>query len=132
LQEIGLCQIEEEKEELVMNFLLEEVDDIAVLRLKEPRLDSMIAPDLKAQVLVLLSNTNRTKIIVDLSQVTYADSSGLGALLFGLRQSRENGIAFLLFGAQKRVLTLLQIAHLRDVLVNYASEEEAINAIQQQ
>jgi anti-sigma B factor antagonist len=132
LEEIGLCQIEEEKEELVMNFLLEEVDDIAVLRLKEPRLDSMIAPDLKAQVLVLLSNTNRTKIIVDLSQVTYADSSGLGALLFGLRQSRENGIAFLLFGAQKRVLTLLQIAHLRDVLVNYASEEEAINAIQQQ
>jgi len=132
LQEIGLCQIEEEKEELVMNFLLEEVDDIAVLRLKEPRLDSMIAPDLKAQVLVLLSNTNRTKIVVDLSQVTYADSSGLGALLFGLRQSRENGIAFLLFGAQKRVLTLLQIAHLRDVLVNYASEEEAINAIQQQ
>ncbi|HNR68026.1 MAG TPA: STAS domain-containing protein [bacterium] len=115
-----------------MNFLLEEVDDIAVLRLKEPRLDSMIAPDLKAQVLVLLSNTNRTKIVVDLSQVTYADSSGLGALLFGLRQSRENGIAFLLFGAQKRVLTLLQIAHLRDVLVNYASEEEAINAIQQQ
>jgi len=132
LEEIGLCQIEEEKEELVMNFLLEEVDDIAVLRLKEPRLDSMIAPDLKAQVLVLLSNTNRTKIVVDLSQVTYADSSGLGALLFGLRQSRENGIAFLLFGAQKRVLTLLQIAHLRDVLVNYASEEEAINAIQQQ
>ena len=91
-----------------MNFLLEEVDDIAVMRLKEQRLDSMVAPDLKAQILILLSNEKRGKIIVDLSQVEYADSSGLGALLFSLRQAREMGTAFVLCGAQKRVLTLLQ------------------------
>ncbi|MBN1543285.1 STAS domain-containing protein [candidate division KSB1 bacterium] len=112
-----------------MNFLLEEVQDIAVLRLKEQRLDSMIAPDLKAQLLVLLNNEKRNKIIVDLSQVGYADSSGLGALLFGLRQSREMGTVFILFGAQKRVLTLLQIAHLGDVLVNYPSEADAMQAM---
>ena len=110
-----------------MNFLLEEVDDIKVLRIKEDRLDSHLAPDLKTQLLVL--NKLGGKVIIDLSKTQYIDSSGLGALLLGLRQAKEANTLFAICGAQKRVKNLINIAHLDKVLVNYENEFEAIEAL---
>ena len=111
-----------------MNFLLEEIDNVKILRLREERLDSNIAPDLKTQLLVLL-NSESSKVLLDLSSTTYADSSGLGAILLGLRHSRDIGAKFALFGAQKRVKSLLQIAHLEDVMMNYNDEYEALEKL---
>jgi anti-sigma B factor antagonist len=108
-----------------MNFLLEEVDDIKILRLKEDRLDSKIAADLKTQLLVLCKD--KSKILIDLSEIKYVDSSGLGALLLGLRQSRDNEGQFALCGAQNRVLNLIQIAQLNGVLKNYSDELQALD-----
>ena len=115
-----------------MNFFLEDVEDIIVLRLKEKRLDSMVAPDFKAQLLVLLNSEDPKDIVVDLSEVEYSDSSGLGALLFGVRQAREQDVEFVLAGSQKRVLSLIQIAHLTDVLVNYDNEHQAIENLREE
>lgn len=110
-----------------MNFLLEEVDDTKVLRIKEERLDSHLAPDLKTQLLVL--NKQGGKVIIDLTNTQYIDSSGLGALLLGLRQAKESDTLFAICGAQKRVKSLINIAHLEKVLVNYENEFEAIEAL---
>lgn len=109
-----------------MDFLLEEVDDIKVLRIKEERLDSNLAPDLKTQLLVL--NKQGGRVIIDLSNTQYIDSSGLGALLLGLRQAKEAETQFAICGAQKRVKNLIHIAHLDKVLVNYENEFEAIES----
>ena len=110
-----------------MDFLFEEVNDIKILRIKEERLDSNLAPDLKTQLLVV--NKQGGKVIVDLANTTYIDSSGLGALLLGLRQAKESETLFAICGAQKRVLNLIQIAHLDNVLVNYENEFEAIDSM---
>lgn len=110
-----------------MDFLLEEVNDIKILRIKEERLDSNLAPDLKTQLLVV--NKQGGKVIVDLAKTSYIDSSGLGALLLGLRQAKESETRFAICGAQKRILNLIQIAHLDNVLVNYENEFEAIDAM---
>jgi|YelNatPaOPRAMG01_1025707.scaffolds.fasta_scaffold00049_80 anti-sigma B factor antagonist len=108
-----------------MNFGKEQLGDILVLRLKEPRLDSTISSDLKAQLLMLVREGNHN-ILVDLTQVEYADSSGLGALLFGHRQAREAGGSLRIFGAKGRTASLIRIARLENVLLNYATEQEAI------
>lgn len=110
-----------------MNLLVEEVNDIKVLRVKEERIDSTKAPDLKAQLLVL-TKENGCKVIIDLSQTNYIDSSGLGALLLGLRQAREADGEFALVGVQNRVKSLLQIAQLDNVLRSYASEFDALES----
>jgi anti-sigma B factor antagonist len=110
-----------------MDFLLEEVDDIKIIRIKEERLDSHLAPDLKTQLLVL--NKQGGKVIIDLTKTQYIDSSGLGALLLGLRQAKEANTQFAICGAQKRVRNLINIAHLDKVLVNYENEFEAIEAM---
>ncbi len=108
-----------------MNFLLEEVNDVKILRIKEERLDTAIAPDLKAQLLVLIKEKDN-KVLVDLSDTKYADSSGLGAILLGLRQAREIGAKFAVFGAQKRVESLIEIAQLGEILINYENEFKAL------
>ena len=113
-----------------MNFLLEEVDNVKILRLKEERLDTRIAPDLKAQLLVLIKEKN-DKVLIDLSETKYADSSGLGAVLLGLRQAREIGAHFAIFAAQKRVQSLIEIAQLGNVLINYENEFDAIENVKQ-
>ncbi len=110
-----------------MNFTIDEIGDVRIFRLKEDRLDSAISADLKAQLLILVDGEGR-KLLIDMTQVEYADSSGLGALLLGLRQARDNGGKFALFGAQKRVKSLIRIAHLDDVLTNYETEQDALNA----
>ncbi|MBN2412537.1 STAS domain-containing protein [candidate division KSB1 bacterium] len=111
-----------------MNFLLEEVDNVKILRLKEQRLDTRIAPDLKAQLLVLIKEKDH-KVLIDLSDTKYADSSGLGAILLGLRQAREIGANFAIFGANKRVQSLIEIAQLGNILINYDNEFDAIDNI---
>jgi len=110
-----------------MNLLVEEVNDIKVLRVKEERIDSEKAPDLKAQLLVLTKEEG-CKVIVDLSQTNYIDSSGLGALLLGLRQARDADGEFALVGAQNRVKSLLKIAQLDNVLSNFENEFDALKS----
>ena len=108
-----------------MNFSIEEKENVKILRLDEERLDSKISADLKAQLLVLAEDET-CKVLVDLSNVKYADSSGLGALLLGLRHSRDIGSQFALFGAQKRVETLIGIAQLDHIMISFKNEESAL------
>ncbi len=112
-----------------MKYTSESMEGVTIFRLQEERLDTTIASDLKAQLLVLLREEQLPKVVMDLSAVKYADSSGLGALLLGLRQAREMGNTFAIFGAQKRVQNLLRIAHLEDTLVNYENESSALKAM---
>lgn len=111
-----------------MNFLLEDLDNIKVLRIKEARLDSNVAPELKAQLLVLIREN--VSVLLDLSAVTYIDSSGLGALLFGVRQAKDVSAKLVLFGAQKRVKSLIQIAQLGPIIMNFENEEDALSYIE--
>ncbi|MBN2000462.1 STAS domain-containing protein [candidate division KSB1 bacterium] len=110
-----------------MDFLLDKVDQVQIVRLKVDRLDTNIAPDLKAQLLVLLQKD--AKLMIDLSNVNYADSSGLGALLLGVRLARENQARFVVINATKRVKSLLQIAQLENVIQNFEDEADALAAI---
>jgi len=112
-----------------MKYVSESKEGIIIFRLQEERLDTTIASDLKAQLLVLLREEQLPKVVMDVSSVKYADSSGLGALLLGLRQARELGNSFAIFGAQKRVQNLLHIAHLEETLVNYETESSALKAM---
>ena len=109
-----------------MDFSISERDNIYILKLKEDKLNTRISPDLKAQLLLMVGDESHDKILVDLSDVKYVDSSGLGALLLGLRQARANDKQFALVGTQKRVANLIHIAHLDGALASFTSEEEAV------
>lgn len=107
-----------------MNFYLEEVDGVKIIRLKDERLDTTIAPDLKAQLLVLIADGK--KVLLNLEDVQYADSSGLGAILLGFRQARDGGGLFALCNVQKRVQSMINIAQLTNVITIYQDQIEAV------
>lgn len=109
-----------------MNFSVETRNNTYIVHLNEERLNTHIAPDLKAQLLLLVGDETTNHILLDLTQVKYVDSSGLGALLLGLRQARANERRFALLGTNKRVANLIHIAQVGSVLVSYGSEEEAL------
>ncbi len=109
-----------------MNFTIEQESKAHVLRIQEERLDNRFTSELKAQLLLLVNDETSRIILVDLAPVIYTDSSGLGALLLGLRQARDHQKKFALIHAQKRVLSLIKIAHLNDIMVNYDSVADAV------
>ncbi len=110
-----------------MEFDKEMKNNITIIRIISDRLDTNIAPELKTELLVLVEQGIRN-LLLDISNVYYADSSGLGALLFGVRQFRDHDGQFKLLGANKRVRNLIRIAKLDHILVNYEDESTALNS----
>jgi anti-sigma B factor antagonist len=111
-----------------MSFQKELKNDIIIYRIDNERLDTSLAPEFKTELLLVV-NQGSKKVLIDLSKVKYADSSGLGALLFGLRQLRDIHGKLIICGANSRVINLLRIAKLEEILVNYTNETEAIDSL---
>lgn len=65
------------------------------------------------------------RIVVDLSGVLFIDSSGLGALIAGLKRTRQAGGDLRIAGAGDQVTTVLGLTNLDRVLRPYADVEAA-------
>lgn len=102
-----------------------------ILNVEIEKLDSLVAPELKAQ-LVLLIKSDIPNIIVDLTPVKYCDSSGLSALLVGNRGVRELNGTLILCGLQPMVEKLVAISQLDKVfnIVPTLSEAEDLIAME--
>ncbi|HET6399879.1 MAG TPA: STAS domain-containing protein [Candidatus Kapabacteria bacterium] len=110
-----------------MHFTTDQRKSKTIFRLKEERLDSRNAGQLKAEFLIL-AQPGTNAIIVDLSEVQHVDSAGLSALLLGQRQMRLNGGELRLAGLNESVRTLLDITQLNRMFPIFATVQEAMNA----
>jgi anti-sigma B factor antagonist len=81
------------------------------LKLKEKKLDSSIASELKGEFLLLCKPKVET-LVVDLTDVEFCDSSGLSALLIADRKMKEHGGRVILRHVHKKVMSLLKISML--------------------
>jgi anti-anti-sigma factor len=98
----------------------------AVLR-PHGRLTMSAAGELKA----LLDGTiaaGRTLVVVDLSGVEFMDSSGLGALVGGLRATRAAGGDLRIAQAGPQIRTVLELTTMDRVLQPHATVEDAFGA----
>ena len=101
-------------------------DGIAVIR-SAGRLNMASAPQLRAVVSECAAG-GRSRIVVDLSAITFMDSSGLGALIGGLKTARQRGGDLRIASPTEQVATVLGLTNLDRVLRPYASVEDAIDA----
>ena len=67
-------------------------------------------------------------VVVDLSKVSYMDSSGVATLVRGLQMSRKRGVGLVLCALQERVRSIFEIARLDTVFPMASTLEEAIEA----
>lgn len=107
-----------------MKFTVIHSDDCSVLKLGIEKLDSKIAPDLKSQFIQLANDDDSGHLLVDLSTILFADSSGLSALLLAHRLYRETDRKLVFFGIQERIMKLIEISQLTSVF-NLAGDEMA-------
>ena len=98
--------------------------DHTLVRVKTDRLDTNTAPDLKSE-LVVLNNNGSTDIILDMSECSYCDSSGLRAILVGNRLCEDSIGTFILSGLKPDVENLIRISMLHTVLLITKDVNEA-------
>jgi anti-sigma B factor antagonist len=99
-------------------------DGVAILHLRG-RLDLVTAPQVK-DLLAKTVAEGHPRLVVDLAEVSFIDSSGLGALISGLKAARVAGgdLRLACVGEQGRVV--LGLTTLDRVLRPYATVEEAL------
>jgi anti-anti-sigma factor len=111
-----------------MNLTIDRQEKYALLKIQEAKLTSAVAPELKAEI-VLLHHDHIKNMIFDLSDVQYCDSSGLSALLVGFRMCRDYNGTFVLTGVQEHVRKLISISQLDSMLHQVPTVNEAVDLI---
>lgn len=107
-----------------MKYSIDKQDRYAVLKLHDENLNSIVAPNLKSE-LVILSNEGVHNLILDLSDVKYVDSSGLSAILTANRLWKNLGNFVLTGIVHDTVRKLIEISRLDSVLSILPTIEES-------
>ncbi len=111
-----------------MKYSVDKQDRYTVLQLEEENLNSMVAPKLKSE-LVILSNEGVRNLVLNLSGVRFVDSSGLSAILTANRLWKSLG-SFVLTGVESsNVQKLIEISKLDTVLTVVPTVSEAIDYV---
>lgn len=93
------------------------------------RLDLLAAADLKSRIQRLVAD-GWSQLVVDLGGVAFIDSSGLGALIGGLKAARVAGGDFRIARPAEQIRYILQVSTLDRVLTPYPTVEEALAGYQ--
>ncbi|MCB0578800.1 MAG: STAS domain-containing protein [Phaeodactylibacter sp.] len=111
-----------------MKYSIDKKEKYTVFQLEEDNLNSLIAPKLKSEF-VILSNEGVSNLIFDLADVKFVDSSGLSAILTANRLWKSLG-TFVLTGVEHpSVKKLIEISRLDTVLKIVPTVEESIEFI---
>jgi anti-sigma B factor antagonist len=107
-----------------MAYLIERNPVFTLVDLQSERLDSNLAPTLKAEFLML--NAEGVKnIIVNLGRTRFCDSSGLSSILIANRLCKNASGKLVLCNLQDNVQKLITLSRLENVLAVSSGLEEA-------
>jgi anti-sigma B factor antagonist len=100
--------------------------DIPVLAVRG-EIDVSTAPELRDR-LVQINQRGTTTVVVDLSEVSFLDSTALGVLVSGLKRFRSAGGDLRLVVTGRSVSKVLEITGLHEVFKIYETAEAAVSA----
>ncbi len=108
--------------------LMEEMSegDCLVISLQEDRLDAVIASNFRDELVARVDRGQRN-IVLDMSQVGFMDSSGLGAVVYVLKYIGHHGRLHFC-GITPGVMAVLKLTRMDRVLKTFASRQAAIAA----
>ncbi len=103
-----------------------QMGSIMVAQLDGKALDASNSREFKSAVAPLLSP--KAKLVFDLNQVQFVDSTGLGALVSCLRQAHSAEGEIKLCGLNKPVRALFELVRMHRVFEIFNSPDEAISS----
>jgi anti-sigma B factor antagonist len=105
----------------LMDLKPEQLDDWKVLTPSARRLDALMEPSFKKAMLEAIADGTKS-LVIDLSQVEFMDSSGLGVIVYCRRRMGDKA-RIVLAGTQPGVATILQLTQLNKVFPLIESPE---------
>ena len=93
----------------------------------EGEVDLHVSPRVAASIATMIEK-KPNRLVVDLSNVTYIDSSGLAVLIEGMQNVEAYGGKFVLAGLQDVVRPIFEIARLDQVFMIFPHVDAALSA----
>lgn len=109
-----------------MNITRQTIDDVLLVKVCEDRIDAAVAIQFKDALREAVADAP-ARIVLDLSQVAFMDSSGLGAVIGAMKQlapDRKLELAALSTAVEK----VFRLTRMDQVFVIHDSPEQAIEA----
>ena len=95
-----------------MKYKIQQENDYTIVALSD-EVDLHHSPVAREQILAQIKDQHH--VLIDLSAVTYIDSSGVASLVEGLQQAKQHQLEFGLIGVSLPALRVLQLARLDKV-----------------
>lgn len=91
-------------------------------------IDLANSPEVRKALLNEVREKRTPRVLLNLSDVRYIDSSGVASLIESLKAARDIGSRFILFGLSGPAREVLQLSRLLKVFEIYDTEGEALAA----
>lgn len=104
-----------------MNISTQEKEKYTVIGL-EGDIDLSCSPDARKSILEVLHAGQN--LLVDLSQVSYIDSSGIASLVEGYQTAKKESLKFGLLRVSDAVMSVIKLARLDKVFSHYDSTDD--------
>lgn len=108
-----------------MQLQIEEKDQAVLIVVKEARLDAHNSGELKTQMLNLFEQ-GKNNLLVDLQEVRFVDSSGLGALVSGFKNASARNGNLKLCSLQPQVKSMFELTRLHRVFEIFSGSTDAL------
>jgi anti-sigma B factor antagonist len=110
-----------------MHLEVRQIQDVMILDLKG-RLTAGLGDQILRDAIDELLAEDRKKILLNLSEVAFVDSAGIGELVAGLKTARRFGAELKLLNLGERVYSTLDMARLLPTFETYDEEGEAVRS----
>jgi anti-sigma B factor antagonist len=107
---------------------VKDVSGVSVIKVAG-EVDVYTCPDLKTTIYEAIS-AGATDLVIDMTDVSYMDSSGFGTLLGATRRVKPAGGSVALACCSEAIDRMLRITSLDSVFAIYGQVGEAVNALQ--
>ena len=110
-----------------MDIAVRKVGDVTIVDFTG-RLAVGVSDTIMPRVIDEILGDGSKKILLNLSEMDYIDSNGLGELVQAYRESHRKGASLRLLKPQDRVTKTLRLTNLLPMFTVYDSEDEALKA----
>ena len=110
-----------------MDIKTECTDKITVLFVREDRLDANNSEELKAELRRLFDSGTKD-LVIDLKEILFIDSSGLGVLVSGYKNASILHGSLKLSNLQSQVKSMFELTRLQRVFDIYMSVDDALQS----
>jgi anti-sigma B factor antagonist len=110
-----------------MRFEESKIGNVFIAKILESRITADVASHFKQDLLEYVTKGDQT-LVLDLSDVTFIDSSGLGAIIGSLK-AMGNERELVLCGAQDAVSSMFKLTRMNKMFRMFRNREEAASAL---